>query len=172
MRNDGDPAALRATMTGMGGADGGDNRGLLPPRESWHHILWRPMVYFYTVCSVVSMVLAISWIFARGRDSPSYVFVSFCFVSLFVMFGFGAWAFYKTRIEADLNGLHLITVVRRKTFPWTDVAEIRPRNTKRFKRWLVLVTQGGKVIDLPLDVEHLPEVRRWQAAAAWTQQNP
>jgi len=85
------------------------------------------MVYFYTVCSAVSLVLAISWIFARSRDSPSYVFVSFCLVSLFVMFGFGAWVFYKTRIEADLNGLHLITVARRKTFPWGDVAEIRPR---------------------------------------------
>jgi hypothetical protein len=172
LRNDGEPAALRATITGMGSADDGDNPGSLPPRESWHHILWRPMVYSYTVFSAVGLVLAISWIFARGRDSPSYVVASFSFVSLFVMFGFGAWAFYKTRIEADLNGLHIIMIVRRKTFPWTDIAEIRPRNTKRFKRWLVLVTHGGKVIDFPLDVEHLPAVRRWQAAAAGTQHSP
>jgi len=66
------------------------------------------MVYMYTVFSAVGLVLAISWIFERGRDSPSYVVASLCFVSLFVMFGFGAWAFYKTRIEADLTGLHII----------------------------------------------------------------
>ncbi|WP_043503267.1 hypothetical protein [Georgenia sp. SUBG003] len=104
-------------MTGMGVADDGDKRGSLPPRESWHHILRRPMMYSNAFFSAVGLVLAISWIFARGRDSPSYVVASFSFVSLFVMFGFGAWVAYKTRIEADLNGLHIITIVRKKDIP-------------------------------------------------------
>lgn len=74
------------------------------------------------------------------------------------------------RVRADARGLHVRTLLRRWSLPWSDVADLRVRlkyeNTPRAPegRWVVVVLRDGRRRRLPLPVSWTPQDPDFHAA--------
>lgn len=73
---------------------------------------------------------------------------------------------WKGRIEVDATGVHRVAVVRRRTYPWQDVVEIRTGRRQKGMLHAELVRNRGDVVELRNSGQHVDELRRWHAQAS------
>ncbi|GAA3512794.1 hypothetical protein GCM10022262_40940 [Georgenia daeguensis] len=145
---------------------GGTNHssGALPPRQTWHPVHRRLLISICAAAALLPLVsITLRWSAADERGL--WDLTTLLSVGQTVAFTILTWIHTRTRIDADTEGLHLVDAFRTVTYPWEDIAEIRPSIAKGKRTYLVLVRRNHPIIDLPITEEHLDELRRWHQAA-------
>ncbi|MEE6281030.1 PH domain-containing protein [Georgenia sp. MJ170] len=142
-----------------------DDTGALPARQTWHPARRRLFVTVFSTLSVLNIVLAIVWLNNDEMGPAMRIALPVLYAGFSVVAALAAWSQSRTRLEADLDGLHLVIPPRRTTYRWEDISEIRPSILKGRRTYLVLVQRDGETIDLPVTEEHLSGLQRWHQAA-------
>ncbi|PYG02201.1 PH domain-containing protein [Georgenia satyanarayanai] len=74
---------------------------------------------------------------------------------------------FRRRVAVDAEGVHLVALFRRKTYPWHEVAEVREGRPTLFgDRFVYLLRYGAKHVELPNSGGRLRLLQRWHAATA------
>lgn len=133
-----------------------------PTRQSWQPKLRRPLMWFFALLSVIWGALAVAWVVINSPGPSNYVLLAL-YIGMCILFAVGVWLLSKSRVEATGDGLHVITALRRQTYRWSDIVEVRPGLSKRTKSWIAVVDRSGAEVFLPLGVEHLLALRQWNA---------
>lgn len=137
----------------------------LPPEESWR--VGRPWVgVVFVVLAALNIALTVPDLLGgdnvadRGllRWLPLLVAASFLLVA--------AEEFLR-RVAVDAEGVHLVELFRRRTYPWQHVAEVREGRPTLFgDRFVYLLRYGAKHAELPSSGGRLRLLQRWHAATA------
>lgn len=71
----------------------------------------------------------------------------------------------RRRVAVDANGVHVVEMHRRRTYPWRDVSEVRAGRPTLFgDAFVYLMRHGDTHVELPSSAGHLPLLQRWHAA--------
>jgi hypothetical protein len=130
-----------------------------PPVQSWD-VSRRPRA---SVGLVGSGILASLAVHGLVSGDASLVLVALWFAAS-VTGAIGALTMYRTRVTVDRVGVHVATMVRRRTYPWDDIPVVRPAAASEGRSNVQLVLTGGKVVDLPNVAAEFNVFRRWHDA--------
>ena len=150
-------------MQPTGGTNDGGNAS--PPRQTSYPVHRRLFAWTFGTLALLFLVLVTLRWFAVDERGPWDLVITLTYVAQIVTYAALAWVHTKTRLEADAEGLHVVNPLRRSTYPWGEIAEIRPSIAKGKRTYLVLVQSNRRIVDLPITEEHLDELRRWHQAA-------
>lgn len=72
---------------------------------------------------------------------------------------------FRRRVAVDAEGIHIIETIRRRTYPWQDVDEVRlGRPTLLGDAFVYVQRHGAKQVELPNSGGHVRLLQRWHAA--------
>ncbi|WP_152189451.1 PH domain-containing protein [Georgenia satyanarayanai] len=136
----------------------------LPPEESWR--VGRPWaaVLFIVVAALYVALTVPDLLGGDGvADQGLRRWIPLLAAAVFL---FTAASEFRRRVAVDAEGVHLVELFRRKTYPWHEVAEVRAgRPTLLGDRFVYLLRYGAKHAELPNCGGRLRLLQRWHAAA-------
>lgn len=72
---------------------------------------------------------------------------------------------YRRRVAVDADGVHIVEVSRRRTYPWADIGEVQPgRPTLLGDVYVYLQRHDDDRVELPSSGSHLDLLRSWHTA--------
>lgn len=75
----------------------------------------------------------------------------------------------RSRVAVDREGVHFTTLVRRRTYPWQDMSEVRTGRPMPFgNNFVYLLRDDAKQVELPNSAGHVRLLQRWHTAASST----
>jgi len=135
----------------------------LPPEESWR--VGRPWAAgLFLVVAALYITLTVPDLLGGDgvADRGLRRWIPLVAAAVFLL---AAASELRRRVAVDAEGVHLVELFRRKTYPWHDVAEVREGRPTLFgDRFAYLLRYGAKHAELPSSGGRVRLLQRWHAA--------
>lgn len=140
--------------------------GPLPARQTWRPARRTLFAVWFAAVAIGNLVIAVLWSRVDGLELVIRVALLVLHLGIGAVTGWVAWRQSRALITADAQGIHVVSSPGAATYPWPDIAEIRPSVLTGRRTYLVLVRRDGRTIDLDLSQEHLDALQHWHQAAS------
>ncbi len=141
-----------------------DGQDTLPPAGSWR--VGRPwMGVLFGLLACANIAIAVVELTSGDGATTAGRVLSWLRLLVAVAFLVVAVGEFRRRVAVDAEGVHVIATFRRRTYPWHEVSEVRSgRPTLLGDRYVYLLRNGDKHVELESSGGHLDRLQRWHTA--------
>lgn len=133
-----------------------------PPQEESWRVGRRWATALFGVLAGLNLITAVIDITDGATPGDLFAWLRLAIVVAFLVL---AVAEFRRRVAVDAEGVHVVEMHGRRTYPWRDVSEVRAgRPTLVSGAFVYLVRHGDKQVELPRSGDHLSLLQRWHAA--------
>lgn len=135
----------------------------LPPEQSWR--AGRPAVAaLFALVACVNLASVVVDLLARDGAADDRA-LSWLRLGVVLLFLAVALAELRRRVAVDREGVHVIATVRRRTYPWQDVSEVRSGRPTLFgDGYAYLTLHDDEQVEVPGSRSRVELLSRWHAA--------